>query len=190
MRSAVFLAARGSCRVSRLESERIVFAPFSRVYDTFSLFLRRFSLREVSSEVRKYRFCPFFMGLRYVFTFPAMFQLVRGLMRGQKVSFLPVFFGFTIRSHFSCGVSACAGPPAESESIVFARFFWVYDTFSLFLQRFWLRGASCGVRKYRFCPFFMGLRYVLTLHGRDTSPDKPDDLAQACLCRPIPFVIQ
>ena len=44
-----------------------------------------------------------------------------------------------------CGVSARAGPHAESERIVFAHFSWVYDTFSLFRRRFCLHGASCMV---------------------------------------------
>ena len=83
-------------------------------------------------------------------------------MRSQNVSFWSIFHVFTIRFHFSGGVSARAEPHAESERIVFVYFSWVYDTFSLFLRRFKLHGASCGVRTYRFCPFFMGLRYVFT----------------------------
>ena len=125
-------------------------------------FLRCFSPRGASWKVRTYRFCPFFTGLRYVFTFSAVFLPVRSLLRGQNVSFLPVFYGFTIRFHFSGGVSARVEPQVKSERIVFARFLWDYDTFSLFRQCFYLRGASCRVRTYRFCPFFTGLRYVLT----------------------------
>ena len=152
-----------------------------------------FCLRGASCRVRTYRFCPFFMGLRYVLTFPAAFQAVRspmqsqnvsfllifldlryvftfpaaflparGFMQSQNVSFLSIFRGFTIRFHFFCGVSACAGLHAESERIVFVHFSWVYDTFSLFLRCFCLRGASCRVRTYRFCPFFVDLRYVFT----------------------------
>ena len=63
------------------------------------------------------------------------------------------------------GVSACAEPHAESERIVFAPFLRVYDTFSLFLRCFRLRGAPCRVRTYRFCSFFAGLRYVFTPGG-------------------------
>ncbi len=144
------------------KSERIVFVHFLRVYDTFSLFPQRFNLRGASCKVRTYRFCTFFMGLRYVFTFPAAFLPARGLLQSQNVSFLSIFCVFTILSHFFCGVSARASPPAKSERIVFARFSWVYDTFSLFLRRFCPRGAPCRVRTYRFCTFFMGLRYVLT----------------------------
>ena len=147
------------------ESERIVFALFSRVYDTFSLFLWCFCPHVASCGLRTYRFCPFFMGLRYVLTFSAAFLPARGLMRGQNVSFLLLFHGFTRLSHFSGGVSSCAGPHAESERIVFARFSWVYDTFSLFLRCFRLRGAPCRVRTYRFCSFFAGLRYVFTPGG-------------------------
>ena len=117
-------------------SERIVFARFLRVYDTFSLFQRHFSPRVASNGVRTYRFCPFFMGLRYVFTFPAAFQPTRGFMQSQNVSFLSVFHRITIRSHFSGGVSARAEPQAESERIVFASFSRVYDTFSLFQRHF------------------------------------------------------
>ena len=107
-------------------------------------------------------FCSFFMGLRYVLTFPAAFLPARSPMWSQNVSFLSVFHGFTIRSHFSGGVSACAEPHAESQRIVFAHFSRVYDTFSLFQRRFCLHGAPCTVRAYRFCSFFMGLRYVFT----------------------------
>ena len=108
-------------------------------------FQQRISPREASSGVRTYRFCPFFKGLRYVFTFAAVFQPVRSLKRSQNVSFLSVFQGFTIRFHFCSGVSASAEPQAESERIVFARFSRVYDTFSLFQRRFSPRGASCTV---------------------------------------------
>ena len=82
------------------------------------------------------------MGLRYVLTFPVPLLPARGLMQSQNVSFLPVFYGFTIRFHFFCGVYARTGPHAESERIVFVRFSRVYDTFSLFPRRFSLRGAS------------------------------------------------
>ena len=92
----------------------------------------------------------------------AVFQPARGPMESQNVSFLPIFYGITIRFHFSSGVSARAGPQVKSERIVFAYFLWVYDTFSLFRQCFYLCGASCRVRTYRFCPFFMSLRYVFT----------------------------
>ena len=101
------------------------------------------------------------MGLRYFLTFPVPFLPARCPRRSQNVSFLSVFHGFTIRFHFSCGVSA--EPHAESERIVFVRFSRVYDTFSLFLWRFCLRGVSCRVRTYRFCPFFACLRYVFTI---------------------------
>ena len=119
-------------------------------------------MRSQPAGLRTYRFCPFFMGLRYFLTFPAAFLPARGFMHSQNVSFLPLFHGFTILSHFSCGVSAGAEPPAGSERIVFVLFFRGYDTFSLFLRHFCPRGASCTVRTYRFCPFFMGLRYFLT----------------------------
>ena len=151
-----------ACAEPHAESERIVFAPFLRIYDTFSLFRRRFCPRGASCRVRTYRFCPFFTCLRYVLTLSVAFLPARSLMHSQNVSFLPLFHGFTIRSHFSCGGSAHSRPQAESERIVFARFLWVYDTFSLFLRRFCLRGASCTVRTYRFCPFFTCLRYVFT----------------------------
>ena len=82
-------------------SERIVFASFSGVYDTFSLFQWRIRQRGSPCEVRTYRFCPFFPCLRYVFTFPAANPPARSPLRGQNVSFLPVFSVFTIRSHFS-----------------------------------------------------------------------------------------
>ena len=102
------------------------------------------------------------MGLRYFLTFPAAFLPARSLLRGQNVSFLSFFFGVTILSHFSCGISARAELHAQSERIVFAHFSWGYDTFSLFLRCFCPRRASCGVRTYRFCPFFACLRYVFT----------------------------
>ena len=82
------------------ESERIVFARFSRVYDTFSLFQRRFSPCGAPSRVRTYRFCGIFPRLRYVLTFSAANQPVRGFKRSQNVSFLPLFYGFTIRFHY------------------------------------------------------------------------------------------
>ena len=100
--------------------------------------------------------------LKTAHTLSVAFQPVRSPMQSQNVSFLSVFHVFTIRSHFSGGVSARAEPHGKSESIVFARFLGVYDTFSLFRQRIRLRGASWKVRTYRFCPFFTCLRYVLT----------------------------
>ena len=121
---------------AQAKSERIVFVRFLRVYDTFSLFPRRFSPHGASSKVRTYRFCPFFTCLRYVLTFSAAFQPVRSPMQSQNVSFLSIFCVFTIRFHFFRSVSACAGLQAESERIVFVRFLRVYDTFSLFPQRF------------------------------------------------------
>ena len=90
------------------ESERIVFASFSGVYDTFSLFQRRNQPARAPCEVRTYRFCPFFPCLRYVFTFPAANPPARSPLRGQNVSFLPVFSVFAIRSHFSSSESASA----------------------------------------------------------------------------------
>ena len=137
-----FFCGVSACAGPQAESERIVFVRFLRVYDTFSLFPQRFSLCGAPCKVRTYRFCPFFACLRYVFTFSAAFQPARSLKQSQNVSFLSVFRRFTIRFHFFCGVSACAGPHAESERIVFARFSWVYDTFSLFRRRFCPRGAS------------------------------------------------
>ena len=101
-------------------------------------------------------------GLRQPHTLSAAIQPARSLMQSQNVSFLSVFHGFTIRFHFFSGDSGCAEPQARSERIVFVRFLWVYDTFSLFQRRFSPRGAPCKVRTYRFCPFFMGLRYVFT----------------------------
>ena len=112
-----FSGGESACAGLHGKSESIVFARFSRVYDTFSLFRRRIRLRGVSWKVRKYRFCPFFRGLRYVLTFPAVNRPARGLMESQKVSFLSIFYVITIRSHFSSGESACAGSPAETEQL-------------------------------------------------------------------------
>ena len=100
--------------------------------------------------------------LRQPLTLSAAFLPAPSLMQSQNVSFLPVFHGFTILSHFSSGVSACARSPVRSERIVFGPFSRIFDTFSLFQRRFCLRRASYRVRTYRFCPFFMGLRYFLT----------------------------
>ena len=148
-----FFSAVSACAELHAESERIVFVHFSRVYDTFSLFLRRFGLRGASCGVRTYRFRPFFIGLRYVFTFSAAFRAAWSLMQSQNVSFLSVFHGFTIRSHFFCGVSACVEPHAESERIVFVRFSRVYDTFSLFLRRFCPRGPHAESERIVFVHF-------------------------------------
>ena len=146
----------------RTESERIVFAHFSRVYDTFSLFQRRFCLTRTPDRVTTYRFCSIFAGLRYVLTSPAAFLPPSDAAQSQNVSFLLYFRGFTIRSHFSAAVSTSLRRRTESQRIVFAPFLRVYDTFSLFCCRFCLPRTSHRVRTYRFCPFFMGLRYVLT----------------------------
>ena len=84
-----FSGSVSCCAEPNAESERIVFVHFLWVYDTFSLFLRRFCPRGTSCTVRTYRFCLFFTCLRYVLTFPAAFLPARGLMQSQNVSLLP-----------------------------------------------------------------------------------------------------
>ena len=157
-----FSAAVSASLGRRTESQRIVFALFSWVYDTFSLYRHRFGLPRTPDRVTTYRFCPFFVGLRYVLTFLLPFRPPSDAGQSHNVSFLLYFRGFTIRSHFTATVSASLGRRTESQRIVFAPFSWVYDTFSLFCCRFCLTRTPHRVRTYRFCSFFMGLRYVLT----------------------------